>query len=159
MNKKKMIIAVSALFLFMLSAVAVIAEEKEREFQKISKMNIKELSHATQAAMEKRYPNEKWEKYKFPQYVYIHPAVTLGYKIAVKEPELLAKFPCYCFCQEMGHKNLSHCFLEKGEPNKFDDHASTCNICITQAMMAFLWTEMGAKEEEIQKAFKGIYGK
>ncbi len=159
MKKRKMVIGVIALFLFALLAVAVIAADKEKEFQKISKMSIQELTEATRVVLGKKYPNEDWEKYKFPKYVYIHPAVTLGYKIAVKEPDLLAKFPCYCFCQEMGHKNLSYCFLEKGEPNKFNDHASACNICVTQALMAFLWNEVGAKKEEMQKAFKELYGK
>lgn len=82
-----------------------------------------------------------------------------GYKIAIKEPQLLAKFPCYCFCEEMGHKNLAYCFLEKGVLGKFDDHASSCNICYTQAMRAFLWNELGATEDEILKAFNEIYGK
>ena len=60
----------------------------------------------------------------------------------------------------MGHKNLAYCFLEKGgAEGKFDDHASTCNICVAQAMMAFLWDEIGATEAEMQKAMKEIFGK
>ncbi len=158
MRKTTMVISVSTLFLFFLFAVAAFAADKEKEFQKISKMNVKELSQATQVALEKRYPNEKWERYKFPKYVYIHPAVTLGYKIAVKEPDLLAKFPCYCMCDAMGHQNLFYCFVEKGVPGgKFDEHASTCNICVTEAMRGFLWKELGASEEEMLKALKEIY--
>ncbi len=138
---------------------SVFAAEKEKEFEKIKKMGLKELSSAATDALERKFPGENWEKYKFPRYVYVHNAVQSGYKIAVKEPQLLAKFPCYCFCEDMGHKNLSYCFLEKGVPGKYDDHASTCNICINQALMAFLWNELGASEEEMQKAFKEIYGK
>jgi len=60
----------------------------------------------------------------------------------------------------MGHKNLSYCFLEKGVADgKFDDHASDCNICVAQAMMAFLWAEIGATDAEMQKAMKEAYGK
>jgi hypothetical protein len=60
----------------------------------------------------------------------------------------------------MGHKNLSHCFLQKGETEgTFDNHASECNICIAQAMMAFLWEEIGATEAEMLKGMKEIYGK
>jgi hypothetical protein len=130
----------------------------EKEFQKVKKMDLRELTSATQAAMEKKYPDEKWEKYKFPKYVYIHPAVTLGYKIAVKDPELLARFPCYCMCDVMGHQNLFYCFVEKGIPGgKFDEHASACNICVTEAMRGFLWKELGASEEEMLKALKEIY--
>ncbi len=142
----------------MLSSVAF-SSDKEKEFEQIKKMNVRELMAAAKEALDKKYPGENWEQYKFPKYVYTNDAVQAGYKIAVKEPQLLAKFPCYCFCEEMGHKNLAYCFLKKGVVGKFDDHASTCNICCTQAMRAFLWNEAGANEEEIQKAFKEIYGK
>jgi Protein of unknown function with PCYCGC motif len=132
--------------------------EKGKEFQGIKEMNARELASATQAALDKKYPSETWESFKFPKFVYVNRAVTLGYKIAVKEPQLLAKFPCYCLCDVMGHKNLLYCFIEGGVAGaKFDDHASTCNICITQAMRGFLWKELGASEEEMQKAMKEIY--
>jgi hypothetical protein len=135
------------------------ASEKEKEFQKIAKMGERALTAAAKEGLAKKYPEGKWEAYKFPKYVFVSDAVQTGYKIAVKEYQLLAKFPCYCFCEDMGHKNLAYCFLEKGIPGKFDDHASTCNICYTQAMRAFLWNELGAAEGEMQKAFKEIYGK
>ncbi len=134
--------------------------EKEKEFAKIKKMKEKELTSRAKEALGKKYPAEKWEQYKFPKYVYTSEAVLAGYKIAVKTPQLLAKFPCYCFCDEMGHKNLSYCFLEKGViGGKFDDHASTCNICYTQAMRAFLWIELGATDQEMLRAMKEVYGK
>jgi len=41
---------------------------------------------------------------------------------------------------------------------KSEDHASTCNICYTQAMRVFLWNELGAREAEMLKALKEIYG-
>jgi hypothetical protein len=132
--------------------------DKEKEFKEIGKMKEKELTSRAMVALEKKYPAADWEKYKFPKYVYINNAVATGYKIAVKEPELLAKFPCFCLCDVMGHKNLSYCFLEKGIPGgKFDDHASTCNICYTQAMRVFLWNDLGVDEAEMLKALKEIY--
>jgi hypothetical protein len=154
---KKMIV-ISFIFLFGFGfAGSAFPSEKDKEFGKIGKMGVRELTAAAKAALEKKYPLENWERYKFPKYVYTNDAVQNGYKIAVKEPLLLAKFPCYCFCEEMGHKNLAYCFLEKGSAGeKFDDHASTCNICYTQAMRAFLWNILGATEEEMQKE---IYGK
>jgi len=146
------------LFFLLLIAGSPPAADKEKEFKKIAKMGLRELTAKAKEGLEKKYRGEKWEKYQFPRYVYSSEAVQVGYKIAVKEPELLAKFPCYCFCEEMGHKNLAYCFLQKGAVGKFDDHASTCNICYTQAMRAFLWSELGAMEAEILKAFKEIYG-
>ena len=134
--------------------------DRQKEFDEIGKMDLKPLTPRAKAALDKRYPGEDWEKYKVPKFVYIHDAVQASYKIAVKNAELLAKFPCYCFCEPMGHKNLAYCFLEKGTTGgKFDDHASSCNICVTQAMEAFLWNEIGAPVAEMQKAMKEIYGK
>ncbi len=138
---------------------AAFSSDKDPEFQKIKNMKVRELTAAAKDALNKKYPSENWEKYHFPKYVYTNDAVQAGYKIAVKESGLLAKFPCYCFCGEMGHKNLAYCFLKNGVPGQFDDHASECNICYTQAMKAFLWNEKGASEGEMQKAFKELYEK
>lgn len=148
------------LLLALILAEAGGASSKEEEFQKIGKMRLGELTAAAQAALKKKYPGEDWEKYKFPQYVYLSDSVLAGYQIAVKEPQLLAKIFCYCFCDEMGHKNLLHCFIQKGVAGgPFDDHASNCNICYTQAMRALLWNTLGASEAQILRGMKEIYGK
>ncbi len=136
------------------------SSEIEREIEKIKKMKEGELTTRAKEALKKKYANENWEQYKFPKYVYTSDGVLAGYKIAVKAPQLLAKFPCYCFCDEMGHKNLTYFFLAKGgSDQKYDDHASTCNICYTQAMRAFLWNELGATDAEMIKAMKEAYEK
>ncbi len=145
-----------ALILLILFKGLVFSADREREFNEIGKMDLKQLTSRSKAALDKKYPGENWEKYKFPKYVYIHDAVQTAYKIAVKNPELLAKFPCYCFCEPMGHKNLAYCFLEKGTTGgKLDDHASSCNICVTQAMEAFLWNEIGAADGRDARSYEG----
>lgn len=160
MKTSKITILVSLLVLSVLFESTAFSSDKDKEFKDIGKMDLKELSSKSKVALEKKYPGENWEKYKFPKFVYISDAVQTAYKIAIKNSELLAKFPCYCFCEGMGHKNLSFCFLEKGvAEGKFDDHASTCNICVAQAMMAFLWNEIGATEAEMQKGMKEVCGK
>lgn len=159
MNASKIAIPILALVLLIVSEGTLFSSTKEMEFDAIGKLNLKQLTSRAKAALDKKYPGENWEKYRFPKYVYIHEAVETAYKIAVKRPELLAKFPCYCFCQDMGHKNLAYCFLEKGAVGKFDDHASSCNICVTQALAALLWDEIGATEGEMQNGMKQFYGK
>lgn len=120
------------------------------EFDRILQLGMADLTAEAQALLQQRYPDEDWEKWKFPKYVYTSEAVETGYQIAVKHPELLRQIPCYCFCDAMGHKNLLDCFLKKGKVgSKYDDHAVTCNICYGQAMLALLWQEAGASEEEI----------
>jgi len=159
MRFSKVTTLISILFLSVLFAGTASASDKEKEVKEIGKMGLRELTSRATAGIDRKYPGENWEKYNFPKYVYTNDAVQTGYRIAVKESPLLAKFPCYCFCEEMGHKNLAYCFLEKGVLGKFDDHASTCNICYTQAMRAFLWRELGATDEEMLKAMKEAYEK
>jgi len=158
MKPARIIVLIWVLLLFALFEGIALGADKEKEFNYIGKMGERDLTSRAMAALDKKYLGEDWEKYKFPKYVYINNAVATGYKIAVKEPELLAKFPCFCLCDVMGHKNLAYCFLEKGIPGgKFDDHASTCNICYTQAMRVFLWNDLGVDEAEMLKALKEIY--
>ena len=145
----------SLLFLFM--ADSALASNQEKEIQDLAKMNLKELTARSQTLMAKKYPGEDWGKYKFPKFVYINDSVQTGYKIAVKEHQLLTHFTCYCFCEEMGHKNLSYCFLKKGILGKFDNHASNCNVCNAQAMHAFLFNDLGVTVDRIKKEMKKIY--
>jgi hypothetical protein len=160
MKVLKLAILIFAVALSVLIEGTVFSADKEKELKTIGNMDLKELTVRAKAVLDKKYPGENWEKYKFPKFIYISEAVQIAYKVAIKNPGLLAKFPCYCFCEGMGHKNLAYCFLEKGAAEgKFDDHASACNICVTQAMAAFLWDEIGATEAEMQKAMKQIYGK
>lgn len=143
------------LFLFM--TPIVLASNQEKEIQALLKMNLKELTARSMPLVAKKYPGERWTKYNFPKYVYINDSVLVGYKIAVKEPKLLANFPCYCFCEEMGHKNLSYCFLKQGTLGKFDNHAANCNVCNAQTMHAFLLNELGVPVDRIKKEMKKIY--
>ena len=120
-------------------------------------MHFKDLAERSKAVLEKKYPSEQWEKYKFPKYVYINDAVLAGYKIATKESDLLTKFPCYCFCEEMGHKNLAYCFLKHGVLGQFEEHASGCNTCDAEAMQVFLWNDAGVPTARILQGLKQIY--
>lgn len=160
MKASKIAVPVLALILLIVFEGTVFSSDNEKEFNAIGKMDLKQLTSRAKVTLDKKYPGENWERYKFPKYIYIDDAVQIAYKIAVKNPNLLAKSPCYCFCEEMGHKNLAYCFLQKGgAEGKFDDHASACNICVTQALAAFLWDEIGATEAEMQKGMKQFYGK
>ncbi len=157
MRPSKMFLSFLMLCLLCVWAVPTSAADQEKEFQAISKMRLNELAERSKAVLEKKYPGEQWEKYKFPKYVYINDAVLSGYKIAVKEADLLAKFPCYCFCEQMGHKNLSYCFLKHGLVGQFDEHASGCNTCDAEAMQVFLWNDSGVPTARILQGLKEIY--
>lgn len=140
------------------------SDDQQKEFDRILKIKMAELTDEAAEALEKKYPDENWEDYNFPQYVYTNESVEVGYMIAVKEPELLGNpeigikdgsIPCYCFCDAMGHKSLLDCFWKEGKVGgEYDEHASACNICYGQAMLAFLWAETGASGGEILKGME-----
>jgi hypothetical protein len=144
-------------FLLLIGPFMALASDQEKEIKDLAKLNIKELTARSQALVAKKYGGENWEKFKFPKFVYINDSVQVAYKIAVKEHQLLAHFTCYCFCEEMGHKNLSYCFLKHGTLGKFDDHAANCNVCDAQTMHAFLMNERGIPIPKIKSALKKIY--
>jgi hypothetical protein len=36
-----------------------------------------------------------------------------GYQIAKEIPEILARLPCFCGCEAVGHENLLDCFVDR----------------------------------------------
>jgi hypothetical protein len=132
---------------------------QQKEYDRIANMKMVDLTRESAALLEKKYPEQDWEASNFPSFVFTSESVEVGYKIAVVEPELLGNanvavkdqgIPCYCFCDAMGHKSLLYCFWQEGKAGgKFDDHAAGCNICYGQAMLAFLWKNLGASDQEI----------
>ncbi len=111
--------------LLALPAYAMTSEQK-KEFDRIANLKMSELTEEAIKAFEKKYPNEDWSRYNFPQFVFTNDATETAYKIAVKEPGLLSKITCYCFCDRMGHQSLLYCFVQDGKPGgEFDRHGST----------------------------------
>jgi len=166
-TKTFILLAIFACLLVPLAAAGM-DDKQQQEFDRIASLKRADLTREAAALLEKKYPDEDWDKWRFPSYVFTNESVEVGYKIAVKEPELLGNpeitvkekgIPCYCFCDAMGHKSLLHCFLKNGEVGgKFDDHAAGCNICYGQAMLAFLWKNLGASDQEILKAMEKKFG-
>lgn len=139
--------------LMLVSAVPARALDpgKQADFDAVMRMDMPTLTAKAGAILDREYPDEDWDRYRFPSYVFTSDPVEIGYKIAVKRPELLKGITCYCFCQVMGHDSLYNCFVKKGDPIRFDDHASGCNICYGEAMMALIWDDMGASAVDISQ--------
>lgn len=124
------------------------------EFDRIMVMSADELGTLATAVLDKNYPDENWKEYRFPSFVFANEAVEAGYKIAVKRSALLAKIPCYCACDQVGHKSLLDCFLTGGKQGEYDKHASYCLACYTEAILAFLWADLGASDQEMLDGMK-----
>jgi hypothetical protein len=151
------------LFFLPFTSLAMESNQQQR-FDQIMKMKMAQITEATEELLDRKYPDHDWDQYDFPDYAFLNDGIEMGYRIAVVAPELLGKInaeatdqgiPCYCFCGAMGHRDLLACFLKDGIlDNGYDDHASGCNICYGQAMLAFLWQDAGASHDEILAGMK-----
>ncbi|MBI5967898.1 MAG: hypothetical protein HY882_08590, partial [Deltaproteobacteria bacterium] len=77
MRKKAIVLIFLFLFAFAFTG-NIFSADKEKEFKKIAKMGLKELTVRTKEALERKYRGEKWEQYNFPKYVYTSEAVQMG---------------------------------------------------------------------------------
>ncbi len=152
----------SAIFCYLIIPQATFAmtPEQQQEFNEILKMEMEPLHKKALKLLNKKYPSEDWDSHNFPFFVFASPEIETSYKIAVKEPQILITNFCYCFCNAMGHESLLSCFFKGGvSGGEFDEHASNCNICVSQALIALLWTDLEATEKEINSGMFQKYGK
>lgn len=73
---------------------------------------------------------------------FVEPQARQAYAVAARMPRTLAELPCYCSCDQIGHKNLLDCFK--------DEHAEYCIICQDSA----LWAEKRVKEHASIKTIR-----
>ncbi len=127
-------------------------------------MSLEKLGESTAKIFNEKHPQVDWAPYNFPDYVYKDQETEYAYKVAVKHHPLLGivnvsdedvVIPCYCTCDSFGHDNLLYCFYKDGDPgNGFDNHGAQCAVCIRQALLAFLWDDLGATHAEIMAGMK-----
>jgi len=144
-------------------ALALEGAAAER-FAAVMDLSLEELGEAAAERLAATYPEEDWAAYGFPGYVHADRATEAAYRVAVKRPALLGKanvqdearvVPCYCTCDTFGHDNLLYCFFDKGEAGgRFDEHGAQCAVCIRQALLAYLWDDLGASHAEIMEGMR-----
>lgn len=79
-----------------------------------------------------------------------NPRVAQTYTMAAQVPQMLDGVFCYCYCaRTFGHYSLLDCFRE--------DHASECDICLNEAMIAYQMTQDGASLDDIRQAVDRQY--
>jgi hypothetical protein len=81
------------------------------------------------------------------------PIVRSVYAKAKEVPDRLDQLYCYCHCSKnemLKHKSLLSCFQS--------DHASTCQICMREAVQAWSDQQKGLDIEATKKAIDMIYG-
>lgn len=165
MNIRKFMISITFVFATLFcSSVFAMSNEARSQFNTIMNMSLEQLGQSSSKLLKEKYPDADWDIYKFPRYVYNDLETENAYKVAVKHHKLLGLvnvsdesvvIPCYCTCDSFGHNNLLYCFYKNGNPDKgFDDHGSQCAVCIRQALLAFLWEDLGATHDEIMVGMK-----
>ena len=79
------------------------------------------------------------------------PGAAEAYLVARQIPQVLDGLHCYCECaRNMGHRSLLTCYQS--------DHASQCDICMGEAMLASRMATAGNSLEAIRKAIDEQFG-
>ena len=148
-----LIILVSIFIVSIFLPTHAISGNTEAQFKNIMNMSLEQLGDVSVKILYEKHPNTDWGAYNFPDYVYDDQATEMAYKVAVTNSTLLGLvnvsdeeivIPCYCTCDSFGHDNLLYCFYKNGDlKDGFDNHGAQCAVCIRQALLAFLWDDLG----------------
>ncbi|MDO8616393.1 MAG: PCYCGC motif-containing (lipo)protein [Dehalococcoidia bacterium] len=80
----------------------------------------------------------------------------MAYQFALDRPDVMLWMPCYCGCGgHSDHKNARDCFVKPASSSgdiQFDEHGSTCNVCVDIALRAREMTLAGRPLSEIRAA-------
>ncbi len=79
-----------------------------------------------------------------------YPRVASVYRQAMEIPHVLDGLYCYCQCSEhSGHYSLLDCFRS--------DHGAGCDICLSEAALAYRMSQDGQTLDEIRGAIDQLY--
>jgi hypothetical protein len=84
------------------------------------------------------------------------------FEFAARHPEVLAYVPCYCGCEQLGHKGNHDCFVKSrsanGNVTEWEAHGIGCAICLDVGREAMLLFNSGASVTSIRAAIEARYG-
>jgi hypothetical protein len=79
-----------------------------------------------------------------------YPRIAEVYQMAAEIPAVLDGLYCHCDCSKhSNHRSLLTCFQ--------DDHGAACDVCLTEAALAWRMTKDGKSLKQIRKAVDGLY--
>lgn len=86
-------------------------------------------------------PAERYEAY---------PRVAETYRMVAAVPQVIDGIFCYCMCADhSGHYSLLDCF--------FSDHAARCDVCLSEATMAYRMSRDGRDLDAIRAEIDGRF--
>ena len=79
-----------------------------------------------------------------------YPRIKEVYEMAARIPEVLDGLYCHCDCSKHSdHRSLLTCFQS--------DHGAACDVCLTEAALAYRMIQDGSTLQDIRKAVDGLY--
>ena len=87
--------------------------------------------------------------------------IRAAYMFAAEHPEVLSFVPCFCGCEQAGHKGNHDCFVGEratnGDVVKWDEHGVECAVCIDVATRARQMHGEGKSVTDIRAAIEKEY--
>lgn len=84
--------------------------------------------------------------------------VTAAYQFAAEHPEITSYVPCFCGCQQGGHKGNHDCFVRSraanGDVLEWEPHGVECAVCIDVATRSRQLFASGASVNDIRSAIE-----
>jgi hypothetical protein len=84
--------------------------------------------------------------------------VTAAFQFAAEHPEVAAYVPCFCGCQQGGHRGNHDCFVRSraanGDVIEWEEHGVECAVCIDVATRSRQLLASGASVTDIRAAIE-----
>lgn len=82
--------------------------------------------------------------------------VAAAFEFAAEHPEVTSYVPCFCGCQQGGHKGNHDCFVRSraanGDVLEWEEHGVECAVCIDVATRSRQMLASGASVRDIRAA-------
>ena len=87
--------------------------------------------------------------------------VQAAFQFAAEHPEVASYVPCFCGCQNLGHRGNDDCFVKaraaNGDVLAWEPHGTECQVCIDVARDAMQMYASGASLKDIRAANEKKY--
>ena len=101
------------------------------------------------------YPPIPFQAYAPPRPAAV---VTAAYEFAAEHPEITSYVPCFCGCEQGGHRGNHDCFVKaraaNGDVVAWEPHGLECAVCIDVATRSRQMYSSGASVRDIRAAIE-----
>ena len=100
---------------------------------------------------------------ELPAYDLPRPAAVIRktYQFAADHPEVLRYMPCFCGCNQSGHRSNADCFVltrdKNGDVTAWQEHGMVCAMCLAVGETAQTMFEAGASLKDIRAEVERKY--